>query len=305
MFFITTERIIKFAFQNIFRNLWLFLVTLTIIILSLFSINILIGINGLSQSVIDNITENLDVSIYFKPQTPQEVIDISKSKISQISYVREVEYISPDQALEFFKQKHKDDPLIQESLKELEENPLGAILVARADSLDNFKKLVEEIKKIDFGGFIDELEFQDNELIIDKLNSITDKFTLVITIVSIVFIIISVLVVFNTIRLGIYSHQEEISIMRLVGASSAYIRMPFIVEGIIYALFSLIIFWVIFFAFLYWFDGVFAGFLDSSIFVPSKYYFDNFLRIFWQELFLLLVVNITSAVVATRKYTQI
>ncbi len=305
MFFITFGRIIKFAFQNIFRNIWLSFVTLTIIILSLFSINILIGINGLSNAVVKNITENLDVSIYFKPQTPQEVIDASKDKISSIQYVNSVEYISPEKALEVFKEKHKNDPLIQDSLEELDKNPLGVVLVVKADTLENFGKLVDDIKKIDFGGFVDELEFQDNELIIEKLNSVTNKFTFTITIISFIFILISVLVMFNTIRMGIYSHKEEISIMRLVGASNAYIRMPFIIEGVIYAILSLIIFWVFFFSFLYWFDSVFVSFLDSSIFIPSEYYWSNFWTILWQEALLLLIVNCLSAIVATKRYTKI
>jgi len=119
------------------------------------------------------------------------------------------------------------------------------------------------------------------------------------------FLLISVLVVFNTIRLGIYAHREEIAIMKLVGASNWFTRMPFIFEGFLYAIVSLIIFWALYFLILSWLDPILIVFFDEINFSANKYFLDNFFTFFWQQLVGLTLINSISATVAIRRHLRV
>lgn len=298
-------RLTKFAFQNFFRNFWLSLVTITIIILSLFSLNTLLGITGLTNAVLASVSEQIDISIYFKTGVAEESILLVREQIQTIPEASQVNYVTAAQALEDFKRTHENDSLVTDALSELETNPLGAILLVRATSLSDYDTLLNKINSLTVGDLIEDIEFEDRRLIISKLNLISDRISLALTVTSALFLVIAIMVVFNTIRLGIYAHREEVAIMKLVGASNWFTRMPFVIEGFLYALFSVVLFWGIFFLLLSWADPFLVGFFSEINFSAKAYFLENILTYSWQQLVGLTLINTISSIIAIRRYLRI
>ncbi len=305
MFFVTLYRLVKLALQNFFRNFWLSIVTITIIVLSLFSTSILVGIGAMSDAVLSIVNEKVDIALYFKTNVPQEVTLVTQERVSQIPKVGKVELITAEEALEQFKEKHGDDELVTEALSELDSNPLGAVLLVTAEDIDSYEDVLAGINNLNLSEFIEDTESQDRRLLVNRLKNITRKLSLGVTIMSVFFFVISVLVVFNTIRLGIYAHKEEIGIMKLVGASNWFVRMPFLINGFLYALLSVIVFWAIFMATLNSFDSSVALFFSEIGFSPKSYFAQNFFILFSQQLLVLTVVNILSAWVAIQRHLRV
>jgi cell division transport system permease protein len=305
MLLVSIYRLIKFAIQNFFRNFWLSLVTITIIVLSLFSVNTLISLEAISQAILNSVADKIDIAIYLKPDTPQESVLLTLQEIKNLSDTKEASLTSAKDALEIFKQKHATDPLINEALAELDENPLGPIISVQAHDISSYDNILEQINSLGIEESIEDIEFADRQILINKLNDITDKTRIALAIISAVFILISILVVFNTIRLGIYAHREEIGIMKLVGASNSFTRLPFIFEGFLYALFGLVIFWVLMFLLLSWLNPILNGFLSEIDFSVQNFFQSNFFTFFWQQLLALTVINSISAAIAIRKYLKV
>jgi len=305
MLLVSIYRLIKFAIQNFLRNFWLSLVTITIIVLSLFSVNTLIGLDAISQAIIRSVADKIDIAIYLKSDTPQESVLLALQEIRNLPDTKTATLTSAETALETFKQKHASDPLINKALAELETNPLGPIISVQAHDINNYNNIIEEISTLGIDESVEDIEFADRQILINKLNKLTDKTRLALAIVSAIFVLISILVVFNTIRLGIYAHREEIGIMKLVGASNSFTRLPFVFEGFLYALFGIIIFWALFFLLLSWINPILDGFLREIDFSAQEFFLNNFFKFFWQQLLALTLINSISAAIAIRKHLKV
>lgn len=271
----------------------------------LFSVTMVAGINFVADRAIDSVKDKVDVSVYFKPDTEEEDIVNIQYRLESLSAVKEVTYISEDEALENFKENHKDDVVILESLAELDENPLSATLVVKANSIDDYPDILAILENPDYESLIRDRNFEDNEEVINKLSDLSQKIEKVGIIISIVFVIIAILIVFNTIRINIYTHREEIGIMKLVGATNWFVRAPFLVESLIYAVLSVIITIAILFPLL----GVIApqvnSFFDGYELDIVSYFNDNIIRIVGLQLAVVIFLNIVSSSIAIGRYLRV
>lgn len=305
MVFISFYRIIKFAGQSFWRNIWLSVVTITILVLTLFSLTSLIVLNVMADQAIITIKDKIDISLYFKPETEEEQAKLIGKELEKFEEVKEVSYISSEEALNKFKEVHENDPLIEEALRELEENPLGPTLTVKAKDLNLYPQILQKIEDLKIDTLVKEIDYEDHKLVISRLNDLSDKVRKFGIALSLVFTFIAILIMFNTIRIGIYTHREEISIMKLVGATNWFIKAPFLVEALLYALVSVVIFWLI----LYLILGVTSPFLFSffkGLDFDLIYYFKtHFFAIFGFESILLILLNIFSTSIAIGKYLRV
>jgi cell division transport system permease protein len=230
-----TKRIIITALKDLSRNLWLNMATVIIIVISLFTITTMLAIDAVGSHALSVLQEKIDISIQFKDNADEAKILEFKKDLENMEDVKNVEYISKEQALIDFKETHKDSEYINESLEELGENPLFAVLNVKANDINKYNSINEYIISNDnYKNDIEKVNYKENERAIDNLSKILASVKDGIAGITILFVFISILVSFNTIRLAMYSHRMEIEIMRLVGASNWYIRMPFIIEGAIF-----------------------------------------------------------------------
>ncbi len=305
MLFVSTKRILHFSWQHFWRNIWLSMATMIIIILTLFSLTTLILINGITEKAISSITQTVDVSLYFNNQINEESVKLLKHELEKINEIKKVEYISPGDALKNFKIKHKNDKNLTKTLNELKENPLGATLIIKADNINDYPVIMDKINKLQATKLAEKINYEDHQLLIKKINNFSTKIRRASLILSIIFIVIALLTVYNTIRMGIYVHRKEITIMRLVGASNWFIRLPFVIEGLFYALFGCLIFWGLIFILLHFISGWINTFLAGINFNINIYLTKNLLNIFGFELIILILINTISAAIAMSKYLRV
>lgn len=304
MIFLSFLRGIKFSFQDIGRNIWLSIVTITILILALFSINVLLVVQVIGQASVVAIKDKVDTSLYLRPDSGEDEILALKNKIANLETVKEVNYISKAEALEIFRKDNQDNPEILQALRELGKNPLTPSLVIKPKNSEDIDAFTGQLNKIE-SDIIESRNFTDHKLLLQKINNITDKVSKVGLIISSIFILITILVVFNAVRVAIYTHRKEITIMRLVGASNSFVYMPFLFSGLIYSLAGIGIIIAVFYPFLSLLQPYLeAFFVDYNINILS-FFNSNFIKIFGLELLGMAVINMIASFIAVRKYARV
>jgi len=307
MFILSFFRVIKFSFQDIGRNIWLSIVTVTILLLALFSVNMLLTVDVITKAAINSIKEKIDINLYLRPSASEDEIAALKAKISNLEYVKSVKYISRSEALESFRQKHKNNPEVLDALRELGKNPLTPILIVKSANMDKYDDLIMELNKID-DDIIESRDFEDHKEILAKINGVSDKINRAGITVSLIFIIISVfsvLVVFNAIRVAIYTHRQEIGIMKLVGASNTFVKAPFLVSGIIYALVGTLVVIAVFYPFLTLLQPYLETFFVSYDINIVSYYNTNFIKIFGLQFLGAALINVIASFTALSRYSKV
>jgi cell division transport system permease protein len=227
-------------------------------------------------------------------------------------------YVSNDAALANFEAKWQNNALIMQGLKEVGDNPFPASLNIKAkdpSQYGNIANFLMSKNPTDTTGttIIDKVNYQENKLIIDRLSAIIPTVETSGSIIAVIFVLVALIVVFNTIRLIVYAAKDEISVMKLVGASNLYVRGPFVISGIMYGIVSAIITLVLMAVFAYWSDAVvlkLAGVDVASNFslivnVLSSYFVKNFGQIFILIMGSGIILGGVSSYVAARRYLRV
>lgn len=303
MFLVSLFRIIKFSLQDISRNMWLSLVTVIILVLALFSINMLLVVKVIGDTAIEAVKERVDVNLYIKQDAEESEIMALKSKVNNLSQVREVNYISKEEALDFFKEQNANNPEAMQALRLLERNPLTPNLVIKPSDPNDMDALIGELNKIE-NPIIESRNFLNHKELLERIRSITDKVSTAGLVVSTIFVLITLLVIYNAVRVAIYTHHQEISIMRLVGASGWFIYMPFIFSSIIYTLIGVLVVIGILYPFLSLLQPYLEAFFVGYNFNIIGYFNNNFFLIFGVQFLGIALVNIIASLIAIRKYAH-
>lgn len=304
-FFLSIYRVIKFSFQNFFRNFWLSFITMTIFILTLFTINAVIFMNVLAEAALASVEQKVEVSVYFNPETSEDITKSVQGYLTALPQVRSVEFISEEDALTTFKERHKDNPVILSSLEEIDGNPFGHALVISAHSANDFPFILEALDTPEYEPFIKQKDYQDYQTIIERINALSMRVRIGGFILAAFFSMVAMLIIFNTIRVAIYVYRDEIGIMKLVGANDWFVRGPFLFEALLYSLFATGI--VVSFAFFGldtlepWFANYFGG-SDMSV---TGYFKENALLIFGGQFLALSTLSLLTTMFAMRKYLRV
>ncbi len=301
---ISLARTFKFSLQDIFRNIWLSLVTVIILVLALFSVNMLLAVQVISTAAIDTVRDKVDVSLYLTADASESSILALRGRLSALPNVREVAYVSKQDALVDFQEKHQSNPDVMDALRQLDGNPLSASLIIRPADFEKYDDLITNLNKIS-DPIIEARNFDDHKLMLEKINTITARVGEAGFAVSIIFIFITLLVLYNTIRVAIYTHRQEIGIMRLVGASSWFIRAPFLISSIIYTIIGMFLVTTLFYLFLNLLQPYLEAFFLNYDFNIIAYFQANFWRFFLMEFAGAALVNVVASFVAVRKYSNV
>ncbi len=303
---ISFYRVIKFAFQDFWRNKWLSLVSIIILVLTFMTVSFLFIFNITAAKAINLIQEKINVSVYFKQDAPQSEITQSQFRLLSLESVKNIKYIPPEQALENFKVRHFDNKKLMDILNELDTNPLGASLIVAAKNIEGYSEVINVLNSGEFKNIIQntQTDFNDYRRIIDRISAITDKVKKAGAGASIVFALIALLIVFYTIKIAIYTHKDEIAIMKLVGAGNLFIKAPFLIESIIYAVIAGILSVLILYPVLK-FINPHIQFFAGSDFNILNYYKDNILVIMGWQLLGAILLNLISSSIALGKYLKV
>ncbi len=302
---LSAQRIIKAGFTNYWRNVGLSLATTLILTVTLFALSVLLMIVLIGRVSLDSIQEKVDVSVYFDSFASEIQVQQIVQDVKSSPQVKNVEYLTKEQALENFKATHQDSDLLLQSLQELDQNPLSPTMVIKAYHPEDYQAIVARLEESKKSGVIKDITYYDNRSTIDRLTRIMNTARVGGLLVSGIFILITIIVIFNTIRLTIFSRQNEISIMKLVGATNWFIRWPFLIEGLIHGLFASMLGFVILFPLLRYLSPKVQSFFQVS----SANIFDYFTSHSIYTLLGLFAVSFVlvfiSSLLAIRRYLKV
>src|SRR3990167_7058427 len=302
------KRVIRTGFFNFWRNGTVSLASVLVMTVTLLVVGSLSFFNAILDTSLAELQNKIDINVTFVTTAEESDILNIKHSLESLPEVLLVTYTSREEALEAFKVRHASDQSILAALEELGENPLGATLNIKARDPSQYGSVAEFLEGDDTlssgsVSIIDRINYFQNKTAIDRLTKIINSADTLGLALTAFLIIVSVLIAFNTIRLTIYIARDEISVMRLVGASTSYIQGPFVILGIIYGLTAAIITLLVLLAVTYWLGGVLGSFLvDFNIF---SYYLRNFLEIALIIIGSGALIGAFSSTLAIRKYLKI
>lgn len=303
--FVALFRVLKFSSQDFWRNFWLSTATVIVLVLTLVSINFLLTLNVLTKTAVAEVQDKIDVSIYFKQGVPESEIGNIKSYLLSLPQVKGVEYVSPDRALAEFQKKHQNDPVILESLKEVGDNPLGATLVVAAQSPEDYEAILKVFDDPQYASVIQDKNFEDHRTVVEKINVVSQKAEKTGAGIAGLFAIVAVLIGYNTVKMTIYTHRDEIGIMKLVGAANWFVRAPYLASGVLYGVFSVLLAVIITFPLIGFAEPYFAGFFGSSDFKLVEYFAQNFFQIFGWQFVGVVLLNMVTSSLAVGRYLKV
>jgi len=221
--------------------MWLTIMTVVVLSVTLFSVNVLLSLNVLSGAVAKSLENRIDVSVYVKAGATDDEKNGLRSYLVGLPQVAAVKTVSPEDALAAFRARHADDPGVLKALDEVGENPLGATYIVTAKSLDQYPAIISALDHPAYRDLITEKNFEDYSTLIAKVKDIRDRVSGFGVALLIVFALLAMIIMVNVVRVAIFTHKEEIGIMKLVGANGSFIRGPYLVESVILSFLALVI----------------------------------------------------------------
>lgn len=284
------RRIIKTGLANFFRNGWLSVTATLIMSLALLSVGLFLIIAISTNQIVHDLKDKVDIVVNFKDSASEALIYQLKSDLMVRPEIKSVEYISKEDALAEFKSRST----VKQEVRDIvtaDDNPLPRGLRIQSVDLSEYEYVSELIKKPVYANYIDSSSYDDNKALIENINQSINFIERIGIALSAVFILIATMVVFNTVRLAVVFRSEEIEIMRLVGASEAFVRGPFLIEGFLYGFFALIV------SELLLFGGAVLSEKISSATVFEKF-IEKFVPIYYSDfVFILVILAIVGSVI--------
>lgn len=306
--FITLERIIKTGTVNFGRNIWLAVAAIAMMAITLTIFLFAFVANATFSHTIADFNSRISVSVYLKdsvtPEQRTKLIDQLKS----VDDVKSVTYISKEQALKNYRDQNANNQKLLAAISSTD-NPLPASLVVQPDDpnrIGSIKTFLD--KKENTALQSDPTSYSgERKQAIDNIAKATHYFRQAGVVGIIVFVIISVLIIFNTIRMTIFNRRDELIIMRLLGASPGYIRGPFVVETMLYgvaaAALSIAVCAALFAVASSVLQASSLGLLDITF--SSRYFSNHLWLIIFGQVGAGIIIGALSSILATRRYLKL
>lgn len=232
MSFRSLGRVFRLGFNNFWRNWWLSIASVLVMAVTLF----IVGVFSVQTVVIlkttQGIQDKLDLSVYFNDDVPEATIQDIRRSIANRPDVKSVDYVSKEKAFEIFQDRPASEKV--KSLITPENNPLPRSIVIKAQDPSQLAVIAKVFEADQYSQQVRRISYQDNQNVVDTLVQTETTVRRNGIILTIIFILLSFILIYNTTRIVILSRSDEIEIMRLVGATEAFVRWPFILEAALY-----------------------------------------------------------------------
>jgi len=303
--FTNFKRVLTFAINDFSRNKGISIAAIFVLTITILLVSGLFFFQGIAVYLTNQIQNKIDITAYFVDGTAeQDILNVRDEILKTSPNIKNIEYISKDQALASFNEKHKGDAVLSQALQEVGDNPfLPSLNITTNGDPSQYASIANILQTSDFSKLIEKVDFSQKKDTIEKVYSITSNINIFGLILGAILIIVAIFVVFNTIKLAIENSKEEISTMRIVGASNWFIRGPFVIQGIIYGIIAFLICILI--------SGTATYFLSPQIsaVLPGFDIFGYFLTNWW--IFVLIQIGFgvgvgaISALIVVKKYLDI
>lgn len=300
-------RIMQAGSRNFLRNLWLstaattvMTITLTIVVISFIS-------NIALTSTIKSVTDKIDVSVYLKSNITEQEVTEFKQSIESSGNVVSIKYLTKEQALTVYREKNKNNPALLDALNIAGPDALPASLQIKAKDpkkLDVIAAKIAEQKNQKYQDASAPPSYSGGrKSAIDRIISFSNFFKSTGLIMSLIFIIISILIIFNTIRMAIFTRRDEIEIMKLIGATKWFIRGPFIFEAALYGIIASFIAVALAYSLLLGGGPKLANYIDVQ---SSINFFQSYpLLVIGTELIIGVIIGTFSSMLAMSRYLKL
>lgn len=226
-------RIIKTAWHGFWRNGWLSLVAIFIMMQVLLLVGIFTSVNIGVMNAIQSINDRIDVAVFFKDYVPETDIVAFQQKIGSLTGVKSIDFVSRQQAMTNYVAGNRNSQTLLDVIGN-DSSFFPASLQIRVENPSLLETVVGRVKAQDQSNIIESTSLEKNQELINKLRQFNKLLAWGNLVISLILLIIALLIIFNTIRITIFTRREEIEIMKLVGATDWYIRWPFVLEGALY-----------------------------------------------------------------------
>lgn len=298
------KRIFKMGTRNFWRNGWLSIAAVFVMVITLFILSLFVILNFGVNETVKKISEKIDLSIRLKDSAQIEQINDIKSTIQKEEGVEIVEYKSKEQAWEEFKNLNEKNKEITSEL-EPGDNPLWASLEVKLRDPNKLQKVVDIAEKEQYRSIVDKVNYREKQNIFETLVKFTNFIKKAGLTLTIVFVGISFLIIFNTIRITIYSRREEVEIMKLVGATNWFVRAPFLLEGALYGIIGAVICFIILFLGMFFITPIMKNYWTVISQSQSMDYLkDRLFIIIGLEILTGVVIGVLSSTIAIRKHLK-
>lgn len=229
MLFRNLKYFLKEGFSNLARNRLMTIASITsvmaaMLILGLFLV-IILNVNSLTNQV----ESQLELKAFLKDNISKQEVSQIGNEIKTIPGVTSVVFESKEEALQKFKQQLGDKSYLAEGLEK--DNPLPQSYIVKVKDAGLMKDISNEIKQING---VDKVSYGQD--VVDKLLGIIKIIRIVGLSIILILFIISIVIISNTIKLGVFARRREINIMKYIGATDWFIRWPFLIEGVVLGL---------------------------------------------------------------------
>lgn len=304
---ITFWRIIHTGIVNFFRNASLAIAAIAVMVVTLTIILLSLVVNTTLSGTIAQITERIDVSVYLKDDVTAKQRNDFTNKLEQLPNVDSTRYLSKEDALEAYREENVGNEELLAAINQTD-NPLPATIRVKPKDLNNVQEIQKFLEEDDNKALQSEEPSYsgDRKEAIDKISHAANVLQRVGIAGIVLFAIISVLIIFNTIQMAIFNRRDEISIMRLLGANTWYIRGPFVVESVMYGLISGFISTMLIKSLFVASSGTLEasslGLLDISY--AQRFFNDHFWLLLIAQLAIGVAIGSISSIIATRRYLK-
>ena len=310
MDWVLIKRILRAGLLDFSRNAFVSMASILVMTVTLFVVGLTIFAGVILGSALQELRDKADVNVYFVQNAPEQQIMELKASLEALPEVSKVEYVSADEALAQFRERHQNDQLTLGALDELGQNPLGAVLNVKAKDISQYSSIAsflqdQQNEATGTGSIIDKINYYDesHQQALTRLEQVTDSSQRLGLIIVIILIATTIAISFNTLRLAIYTSRDEIQVMRLVGAGSFYIRAPFMVEGVLYGLIAALVTLLVFYPLTWWLGGATGNFFGGvNVF---NYYLSHFLYFFLIIVGTGVLLGAVASFLAVRRYLKI
>jgi len=216
--------------------------------ITLFIFNIILAINFIAESSLQNLSEKVDITLYLKESTSQAQTQKIIDELKILDGITDVNHTSKDEALTKIKATY---PNIYESFQKYDlGNPLPASISITTKEPSYHEAIENFIKGSQFSLYVSNIQesprgtSQEKSIlssVTQNLKKVTDFSHQIVFWLVITFIIGGVLIIFNAVQMTIFNRRKEINVMRLVGSNISFIHLPFIIEAILYAVLAILI----------------------------------------------------------------
>ena len=305
---ITLSRVIRAGTINFVRNAWLAVAAMAVMVVTLTIVLFSVITNATFSNTIASITSKVDVSVYLQDSVTQTQVNTLLKQLREQPNVQSVTYLNKQQALQAYEQQNAGNQQLLLAISETN-NPLPATIQIKPKDLNQIQSIKDFLTKPKNAALqtSDSPSYNgDRKVAIDKIAHATSLLRRAGIAAVLVFTLISVLIIFNTIQMAIFNRRDELTIMRLLGATTWYIRGPFVVESIIYgvlsAIVSVLLINALFVASSSALQASSLGLLDISY--ADNYFGSHFWLLLTVQLGLGILIGTASSIVATRRYLK-